>query len=115
MDSEHTWSTDFARGLLEGAGYRSTIIPASAPFWSQLRIYTPGKFVDAKIANDRVRSADIRELLDNPSMIGQMRVKQDAGPEPEQEPKRVFSVVRPKFGPKSKQGKDISSHVAAYQ
>jgi len=65
MDSEHTWSTDFARGLLEGAGYRSTIIPRALRF-GHSSVSIRRKFVDAKIANDRVRSADIRELLDNP-------------------------------------------------
>jgi hypothetical protein len=99
MNTEHTWSVEFSRGLLEGAGYRTRIVPASPPFFSKLHIASATKTWDAKIERDRIRSSDIRELLDNPQTIGQMRVK-DAEEAFTPHHARV-NIIRPRFGPKA--------------
>lgn len=87
-ENPHTWSTAFAESLLREAGWKVTrghekIRKVGKP--SRLREFLTVKHPFNRetyeydiTPTDRIYSDDIRALLDNPPMLGGMRVKQDA-------------------------------------
>lgn len=84
MSPAHSWTVNYALSLLGDAGYLTEIKRTNSKtdntFVYHLfvrRFRTDEPTIIAIDANsDKIKSESLRELLDNPVMIGQMRVKQ---------------------------------------
>lgn len=87
-DDPHTWSTAFAESLLRDAGWKvtrghETIRKVGKPrrvreFIAVKHPFNREAYEYDITSEDRIYSDDIRALLDNPPMLGGMRVKQNA-------------------------------------
>jgi hypothetical protein len=68
----HTWELDFARTLLKESGYETSRERHHLSIKPNSYIR---ETVQIPIENERIASAPLREFLDNPLILGGMRVR----------------------------------------
>jgi hypothetical protein len=79
-----TWSVAFTRSLLADAGYETTIngklekfdFNYEKTFNLHIKNKVTRETINIAILDNQILIADVRPLLDNPAMIGGMKVKQ---------------------------------------